>query len=91
MPEVDEELEVIMTIKSGLESSKVQVFTSPVWEDPFAWGIVFVDAMRILAEAYAKEEGATDSRPYLERIKEGLEAEYKTFTSPITPVERADG
>ncbi len=86
MPDLNEELEVIMTIKSGRESSQVQVFTSPVWEDPFAWGIVFVDAMRILAEAYAEEEGATDSQPYLERIKQGLEAEYKTYTSPITTV-----
>lgn len=91
MPEVDEELEVIMTIKSGLKSSKVQVFTTPVWEDPFAWGIVFVDAMRILAQAYAEDEGATDSRPYLERIKEGLESEYKNHTSPITSVERTNG
>ena len=83
-----EEFDTIMTIKSGPESSKVQVFTTPVWEDPFAWGIVFVDAMRILAEAYAEDEGATNSQPYLERIKEGLEAEYANYTSPITPVKK---
>lgn len=83
----DHELETIMTIKSHRESSVVQVWASPVWEDPFAWGIVFSDAMRILADTYAKEEGATDSQPYLERIKQGLDAELENYTSPITSIE----
>lgn len=80
----DPELETILVIKSHKESSVVRVETTTVWEDPMAWGIVFVDAMRILAETYAKEEGATNSQPYLDRIKQGLDTELKNYTSPIT-------
>lgn len=83
MDENPPELHVIMTIKSGAQSSKVRIEMQPIFEDPMCWGIIFVDAMRITADSYAKEEGATSIEPYLNRIKEGFDLEFNNYTSPI--------
>lgn len=55
----------------------------PNFDDPFGGGILIVDAMRVLAMAYCSQEGATSSQEYLNRIKQGFDAEWKKHTTDI--------
>ena len=65
------------------DESDVETQVKLVFEDPFAYGMVLVDAARTIASAFAREEGATNAEPYLKRIREGFDAEWKKATTNI--------
>jgi len=54
-----------------------------VYDDPFAFGIVIVDAMRTIALAYTEQDDASGPTLYLARIKKGLDAEFEKLTTDI--------
>lgn len=56
----------------------------PIFDDPFTAGMLIVDAIRILALAYRNQEGASSSKEYLTRIKQGMDAEWEKFTTDVT-------
>ncbi len=74
--------EPFLTIRRTDESD-VETKVRLVFDDPSAYGIVLVDAARTIASAFARDEGATNAEPYLKRIREGFEAEWKKPTTPI--------
>ena len=54
-----------------------------VFDDPFAFGMVFVDAARTIALSYAKDDQSISSAEYLKRIREGFDAEWEHMTTDI--------
>ena len=54
-----------------------------VFDDPFTFGMAFVDAARVIAQAYADQEGGMQQH-YLERIKEGFDLEWGEPTTDVT-------
>ena len=62
-----------------------------VFDDPFTFGMVLVDAARTIAEVFAREEGASLSEQYLKRIHDGFEAEYQKATTDIKLTTRPPG
>lgn len=66
-----------------LPDGKCQVRCQLVYDDPFTYGMVIVDAMRTIALAYAEMDDASQHGPYLERIKLGLDAEFDSLTADI--------
>jgi hypothetical protein len=60
------------------ESQHVSLATG-LWEDPAAWGIMLVDLSKHIASAYQQTTGAPFSE-VLDRIKQGLDAEWQTET-----------
>lgn len=65
------------------EESDVETKVKLVFDDPYAFGMVLVDAARTIADAFAHDEGATNSEYYLKRIRDGFEAEFNKPTTPI--------
>ena len=65
------------------DESDVETLVKLVFDDPYAYGMVLVDAARTIASAFAREEGATNSDQYLKRIRAGFEAEWNKPTTPI--------
>lgn len=62
-----------------------------VFDDPFAFGMVLVDAARTIASAFARDEGASTSEQYLKRIHDGIEAEFTKMTTDIKLTTRVPG
>ena len=50
-----------------------------LWEDPAGWGLMLVDLMKHVANAYHQSSGQ-DQVEILARIKEGFDAEWKSAT-----------
>lgn len=78
----DEENGPFLTMERTSED-KVETRVQLVFEDPFAFGMAFVDASRIIAQSFMKDEGATSPVDYLKRIREGFEAEFDHMTTDI--------
>lgn len=72
-----------------LREDTVYTDATPLFKDPFAIGMGLVDAMRTMANAYAAQEGASDARPYLDRIKAGFDAEWGKATTSIKMTKRS--
>lgn len=63
--------------------SDVETRVDLVFDDPFTFGMAFVDAARVIAHAFAAQEGGLQQH-YLERIKAGFDAEWEKPTTDIT-------
>ena len=55
-----------------------QVTLRTTWPDPAAWGLLLVDIARHAAKAYARQ--GRDEAAVLQRIREGLSAEWSSHT-----------
>ena len=75
--------EAVFLQASHTEDDKCRIETQLEFTDAFAFGMLFVDAARILARAYADADGATSIQPYIDRIKEGWEAEWEHLTTDV--------
>ena len=62
-----------------------------VFDDPFTFGMVLVDAARTIAEVFARDEGASESEAYLKRIRDGFDAEWNKVTTDIKLATRPPG
>ncbi len=69
---------------SKTPDDNVETKVDLVFDDPFAFGMAFVDAARVIALAYAKHEQATSSVDYLNRIRQGFDAEFDKMTTDVT-------
>jgi len=52
--------------------------------DPFIIGLVLVDVARTYARAFQEDSGTTTDEEYLQRIKEGFDAEWANPTSELS-------
>jgi hypothetical protein len=59
-------------------SQHVSIATG-VWSDPAAWGMMLVDLVKHIANAYAQSEGRESSQ-VITRIRAGFDAEWSTPT-----------
>ncbi len=82
--------EPFLTIRRT-DQSDVETQVKLVFDDPFAFGMVLVDAARTIASAFARNEGASSSEQYLKRIHEGFDAEMKKMTTDIKLTTRPPG
>ena len=60
------------------------------FDDPGAYGIILMDAMRITANSLAEHDGATDAQPYLDRILSVFDAERENYTSAVELIGREE-
>jgi hypothetical protein len=54
-----------------------------LWDDPANWGIMLVDLVKHIANAYEQTEGLNRSET-VDRIRAGLEAEWSSATDDPT-------
>jgi len=52
---------------------------SMAWDDPAAWGLMLADVARHVAKSYQRDAGL-DEAEALQRIRQGLEAEFASPT-----------
>ena len=69
--------EIMRVWKTG--DQQTAIFEGTVWSDPAVWGIICVDILRHVADAY-EHEGSYSAESAFERIKSGLQAELDTQT-----------
>lgn len=65
-------------LKVWLEGEEPNFSLQPVFDDPAVWGLVFVDIVRLLGQAYA--ENGRDSVETMSRIRDGFIAEFDSPT-----------
>lgn len=63
---------------------RVRVLAMPT--DPADLGRVLMDAAQVCAEVYRREEGASDARPYMDRILEGIEQEIEDPSGEVEDI-----
>ena len=68
------------------EDGFVRVRVTSMPEDPADLGRVLMDAATICAEVYRRNEGATNSDEYLERIIEGIQSEIDAPTGQVEDI-----
>ena len=70
-------------IMSRTPESDVETRVNLVFDDPFTFGMAFVDAARVIARSFSDQDGGIE-QAYLDRIKQGFDAEW---SRPATDVE----
>lgn len=71
-----------LTLRSTPDNN-VETRVNLVFDDPFMFGMALVDAARVIAQAFANNEGGLPDA-YLDRIKEGIDAEWDRPTTNVT-------
>lgn len=69
-------------IISQTKKSDVITHIDLIYDDPFTFGMIFVDAARTIAKAFSDSEGGIE-QAYLDRIKRGFDAEWAKHTTDI--------
>lgn len=59
------------------------VLATGIWEDPAHWGIMLVDLVKHLANAYEQTKGLSRSET-MSRVKAGFDAEWSSATDEPT-------
>ncbi len=77
----DPESREVLRVWYSRESQRF-VLRLDVWDDPAAWGLLFVDLARHIAHGHAQKSG-DDSSTVLERIRAGFDAEWDSPTDSI--------
>ncbi len=75
-------LEVLRVWIAGGEQHVALAFG--MWEDPAAWGLLLADLARHIAEAHAQQDETVDPEEFLERIRQGMEAELDSPTDEVS-------
>jgi hypothetical protein len=79
-PPFAEQREAVEILRVWALVGKGQQFSvQPVWKDPAAWGLLFVDLARYLAHVY-EQEGMNGDQVLL-RIRQAFDAEWNSPTN----------
>lgn len=70
-------------IASVNEKGNQDIRVGLAFDDPFEFGVFMVDIIRTIALSYQRTENASSSSRYLDRMKEGLDAEWENKTTVI--------
>jgi len=73
---------VILQLSGGNgDDQEVSFIVKPIFDDPGTWGVLLVDSMHHIANAYAAV-GGIEKEEVLERIKEIFDLEWHNPTDP---------
>lgn len=65
-------------LKVWLDREEPKFSLQPAFDDPAVWGLVFVDIVRLLGQAYA--DMGRDATETMNRIRDGFVAEFDNPT-----------